>query len=163
MASGDVVTGGLQVVNVRIPNHPSLVGGVVIPGYAEGPAVVGDCVLAAAVTEGVSVIPAQCGLGSNVDFEPLPAEWSLAASPNPAPGATRIRFSGPSGVPVRLSVLDPAGRCVRLLYDGASGPGERSLTWDARDTAGHMTASGVYWIRLATPAGVRCERVVRVR
>jgi hypothetical protein len=64
-------------------------------------------------------------------------------APNPARGRATVQFSlvGPS--PVRVSLIDPLGRTVRVIVDGQRGAGPHEVTLD---TAG--LAPGVYLLRL---------------
>jgi parallel beta helix pectate lyase-like protein/dockerin type I repeat protein len=71
------------------------------------------------------------------------------AAPNPASGPVRIELgiAAAEAGAARVMVLDPAGRRVRVLLDGAVPTGVRSLTWDLRDQHGRRVRAGVYLIR----------------
>ncbi len=87
----------------------------------------------------------------------------LAVAPNPARAGTRIDWSCPAGGRVRLEVLDVSGRRVAEPFRGTLAPGPHSATWDGSDAAGTALAPGLYFVRLTTPAGVRCARLVRAQ
>ena len=48
---------------------------------------------------------------------------------------------------VRLEVLDPQGRRVRVLADGYLPAGHHAIEWDGRSEAGTRVAPGVYFYR----------------
>jgi hypothetical protein len=68
--------------------------------------------------------------------------------PNPFNPVTTIRFGIPQEVSVRLGIYDLAGRRVRTLVDVTKEPGWYEVTWDGRNDAGLLVASGVYFCRL---------------
>lgn len=85
--------------------------------------------------------------------------------PRPNPFVQDVLFSyqlpGPGLVDLRIH--DVRGRCVRRLESGVREQGPAMVVWDGRDDRGVNVASGVYFARLVTPAGVLVRRVVRVR
>lgn len=93
------------------------------------------------------------GVGMN-----LRAPW-----PNPSSGAVGLAFSlaRPAAVDVRVFGVD--GREVANLARGVWNAGSHKVTWSGRDSRGIVTASGVYFVRLATEDGVVTRRVVRFR
>ncbi|MBN1825681.1 MAG: hypothetical protein JW958_05385 [Candidatus Eisenbacteria bacterium] len=72
----------------------------------------------------------------------------LGNAPNPFNPTTTVRFAMDRAGPVRLSVIDPAGRLVTVLLNRSLGTGEHAVTWDGRDRSGRPAASGVYLLRL---------------
>lgn len=92
----------------------------------------------------------------------------LRAQPDPFTNSTAIRlvFDGaatPSGAPLRLRVLDPAGRFVRGL-EATVGVDAAAWNWDGRDESGRTLPPGVYFFRADGPRGVQAGgRVIRVR
>ena len=68
--------------------------------------------------------------------------------PNPLNAETTIAYDVPEPGPVRLSVYALTGQLVRTLVDAEHPAGTYAVTWDARDTAGHTVATGVYVCRL---------------
>lgn len=78
------------------------------------------------------------------------------ATPNPFSGRTTIRVAiARDLVHARISVFDPAGRCVATLHDGFMAAGFTSFRWDGAAPAGSPLASGIYFIRLDAPGAVR--------
>jgi hypothetical protein len=82
--------------------------------------------------------------------------------PNPFRFATRLAFTVRDAGPVRLSVHDPAGRCVRTLVDGVPlEAGPHAVVWDGRSSDGRACPAGRYFVRVR--AGDRTEQVGVVR
>ncbi|HET9326603.1 MAG TPA: FlgD immunoglobulin-like domain containing protein, partial [Candidatus Eisenbacteria bacterium] len=79
-----------------------------------------------------------------------PLEFALhAIRPNPTRAGATIRYDLPRGGNVALRVYDAQGRCVRVLTEGWTAPGRRSLSWDARDARGAPVSAGLYFVRLS--------------
>jgi len=92
---------------------------------------------------------------------PTAAAVRLApAVPNPFNPATTLSFSLPDAAPVRLSIIDPAGRLVRTLLDGVQASGRHTIVWDGRDQEGRGVASGIYFARLAGDGGTTSQKLV---
>ncbi len=92
----------------------------------------------------------------------LPALAMHGNYPNPFNPATTIRFELVDGGPVRLTVLDLAGRILRA--DGwQASPGTQGWHWDGRDAAGRAQASGVYMYRIVTREGIGNGRMTLAR
>jgi hypothetical protein len=83
--------------------------------------------------------------------------------PNPFALSTTIGFSLGAPLPVRLTVHDPQGRRVRGLLAAGLAPGPHALGWDGRDDAGATLPSGVYFVRLETPAVITSQKLVIAR
>jgi hypothetical protein len=72
------------------------------------------------------------------------------AYPNPFQRGTSISFELREGRTASLEVFDITGRRVRdLLGRKTLSPGSHTVTWDGRDDAGRVVASGVYLYRLS--------------
>ena len=80
---------------------------------------------------------------------------SLMAWPVPFHGG-ELNVSFPTGGPgggtafAEVVVYDVAGRRVKAIASGAYPAGERRATWDGRDEAGRIVASGIYFVRLTS-------------
>jgi len=73
-----------------------------------------------------------------------PEEFRLYDNfPNPFNASTTVRWDVAVRSHVTVAVHDIRGRCVRILADGDSEPGEYSFRWDAEVT------SGVYVLRMS--------------
>ena len=94
---------------------------------------------------------------------PLVADFLLApAEPNPFRGSTRLHFELPRPGPVRLSIYDLNGRRRRTLIDREESAGTKEVVWDARDDAGHVLPTGVYFYRLETRGFRDTQKLVRI-
>jgi len=83
--------------------------------------------------------------------------------PNPFTDATSVRFALPRDENVRVSVVDVAGRLVRVLDERRRTAGAHDVAWDGLDAQGARVAAGVFFVRVSTASGELTERVVRVR
>jgi hypothetical protein len=90
----------------------------------------------------------------------LPARLVFSpVAPNPFSASTLISFALPAEGRVRLSVFDVQGREVATLLDEFRPAGWHQAVW-AGDAEGNRAPAGLYFIRLATPAGAEVQRVV---
>jgi hypothetical protein len=84
------------------------------------------------------------------------------ACTSPARGEAYIGLTLPRAQRCTLALFDVAGRQRRVLLDGATAAGARSLSWDGRDDAGASMASGWYVLRLVAEDGVVSRPLIRV-
>jgi len=82
----------------------------------------------------------------------------VSVSPNPFNPTTRIRFGVLLEGPVDLTVYDVAGRVVERLVHQTMPAGRHEAIWNANGTA-----SGVYFVRLATPEGEYTYKLVMMK
>ncbi len=110
-------------------------------------------------------------VGAGVDRSPEPARRGsgspgvaavLDGSPNPFSSGIELRFQVPRDGPARLSVLDAAGRMVRVLHDAETRAGTHRVEWDGTDAQGRRADAGVYFIRLEALGSVTYQKVMRV-
>lgn len=84
--------------------------------------------------------------------------------PNPFNPSAKLRFVIPEGTrTVRLTIHDVSGRLVRTLESGSMAPGPHARAWDGRDDGGCAVASGIYFARLATDAGVATTKMTLLK
>jgi hypothetical protein len=92
-----------------------------------------------------------------------PRALQLAApAPNPSRGAVGITLQVYEAGPVRLEVVDAAGRLVRRAELASAGPGPLAWIWDGRDAAGRDVPAGYYRVRAAGRSGGMSRGLVRV-
>jgi len=75
----------------------------------------------------------------------------------------QLRVTLPSSMSGRIDVYDVLGRRVRTLARGALRAGDSVVSWDGLALDGAPAGNGMYFARLATPAGVRSTKVILMR
>jgi hypothetical protein len=89
----------------------------------------------------------------------LPDKWELSGIyPNPFNSTTRIAYNVPSQGNVHLAVYDLSGRQLAVLANGMHSPGRHQALLNAEDWA-----SGIYIVKMTTPAGALATRMVLIR
>jgi FlgD Ig-like domain len=84
--------------------------------------------------------------------------------PNPFHPSTRIGFMVSAAGPVTLRIYDVTGRVVsELIQDRWTAAGRHELSWNGRDGRGAEAPSGVYFLRLETPAGGETRKITLAR
>jgi len=82
-------------------------------------------------------------------FAEAPAEFSTAVYPNPFNPSTTVAYNLPEASSVSIVIYDAMGQVVRTLLGNVStSAGRYSVQWDARDDAGRMVSSGVYFAQI---------------
>src|SRR5207249_2370147 len=103
------------------------------------------------------------------DYDP---EWSGAADlaelyqPAPNPFSTSMRIAyviKSSSENVQIGIYDIAGRRVRMLTNGAQGPGRYETSWDGLADDGSRATNGVYFVRTAIAGQQTSSRVILAR
>jgi hypothetical protein len=79
-------------------------------------------------------------------------------TPNPFNPTTTFRWDLAKPGPVQLAVFDARGRMVQMLVSGSQAAGRHDFVWRAP-----ATASGRYFVRLATPDGARTTLVTLLK
>ncbi|MGH7730380.1 MAG: hypothetical protein ACRENJ_03930, partial [Candidatus Eiseniibacteriota bacterium] len=82
-----------------------------------------------------------------------------ALSANPGTGPARLEFELAQATRIDLSVLDVQGHRVARLASGLCSAGRHQAVWDLGQSRRRVPA-GIYFVRLATPAGHRLRRLV---
>ncbi len=108
---------------------------------------------------GVGTILNDDGSTTGVGASPVAELRLRALSPNPGTGPARLEFDLPQATAVDLSVMDVQGHRVAQLASGLHPAGRHSARWATGEGARRVPA-GVYFVRLATPAGSRLQRLI---
>ncbi len=82
--------------------------------------------------------------------------WGVASAPNPFRDGTSIRFTTAGERQARISLLDPLGREVRVLFRGTLDAGEHRFHID-----GQGLASGIYFYRIEVDGAIHGGRLVK--
>jgi hypothetical protein len=84
--------------------------------------------------------------------------------PNPFSAATLIRYEIPATSDVSLAIYDASGRLVRNIIDRKHHePGGYNVSWNGRDYAGRVVASGVYFCKLNDGSRTEVRRMVLLK
>ncbi len=160
--SDSVIVGDLYITDNMVPGGPWRFG-VVVAGIGDFD---GDGIDDIAVTSQtdyglvpwwgqVSIIRGYNSQPTDVPItndDNLPASFTLhPAYPNPFNPSATISFDLPKRETAKLTVFDITGRVVQRLLDVQLAAGPHRVTWDGRNQAGQLVASGVYLFRLSTP------------
>jgi hypothetical protein len=84
-------------------------------------------------------------------------DFSIA--PSPTRGEVRINFRAADPGRATVRVLDEAGRTVAVLSHVRPADGQGAVCWSGRDEVGSRLASGVYFVVLETPDGIRSRKL----
>jgi hypothetical protein len=95
---------------------------------------------------------------------PMPSSILLAQNyPNPFNPETKIQFSLPSAMKIRLEVFNILGSRVATLIDGPMPEGTHLALWNGKSDAGVMVTSGVYIYRLTAPQTMQSRKMVLLK
>ncbi len=113
--------------------------------------------------EALAIVPGESTLlGTPSVTPPTSRVTAVRAIPNPTRAATSFLMPPSLRGPVRMTIVDAAGRRVDAV--GVSRvDGRGSVTWDARDAGGRPIPSGIYYVDVATPGGRARGRVMVLR
>ncbi|UCD39038.1 MAG: choice-of-anchor D domain-containing protein [Fidelibacterota bacterium] len=94
----------------------------------------------------------------------IPEAFALRQNyPNPFNPSTTIRFDVPEATHLSLVVYDILGREVAQLKNAYVEPGYHSIVWDGKTTQGREVPTGVYILRLVSPAFTRHIKMVLMK
>jgi len=83
--------------------------------------------------------------------------------PNPFNPVTTLRFGVAERGRVQLRVYDVMGRLVRVILDEVLEPGQHSVMWDGRNTAGMEVASGMYVASFSSSGVLQQRKLLLLR
>ena len=84
-------------------------------------------------------------LSSIDNVNSVPSKFNLFPSyPNPFNPTTKIKYTLPEAIHVKLIIYDIFGREVIELVNGFQEPGYRSITWHGTDSFGRNVGAGMY-------------------
>jgi len=98
-----------------------------------------------------------------VELVEITAVDGLESRPNPFGASTALTFSLRREAPIKIEVLDVAGRRVRTLADRVYGAGRWTVSWDGTNADGSPLPSGVYLVRLRADRDTVVRKVSVVR
>ena len=88
-------------------------------------------------------------------------EFSLTQNyPNPFFASTTISYTLGSPSLVQVTVYDILGREVHVLENAIRSSGTHHVSWDGLDANGNRVASGIYFYRMETEAGIITRQMI---
>jgi|WetSurMetagenome_2_1015567.scaffolds.fasta_scaffold14076_2 hypothetical protein len=105
-----------------------------------------------------------CVTNVNVTPAETPKFTKLAQNfPNPFNPTTTIKFDLKEKGHVTLRVYNVAGQLVRTLADDMRDAAAYSVSWDGRNNAGSIVASGIYFYKMETKDFLQTRKMVLLR
>ena len=95
--------------------------------------------------------------------DPGPPFGLRPAYPNPFNAEVRIPYALAAPGGVELTILSLGGQRLRRLVQGERPGGRHEAVWDGRDASGRRAASGIYLVRLRTPASASVTPLALIR
>jgi hypothetical protein len=90
----------------------------------------------------------------------LPDEFNLAQNyPNPFNPTTTISYTVPNGK-VTLDIYNVLGQKVNTLVNSRQVEGSYDVVWDGTNFSGKSVASGIYFYKLKSVAGVKTKKML---
>jgi hypothetical protein len=86
-----------------------------------------------------------------------------APFPNPVRATARIPFTLGRAGPVRLALVDLAGRHVRVLADATLAAGAHAVSWDGRGDDARELPAGIYFCVMEAGERRTCRRLMVLR
>jgi|GEM_PF-2412172 len=155
---------GLRVIGVSDPLNPILRGHHYIPGlsYYDLTLQANQATVSHGSHLGFYDIEAALALPNPEEPTLPPARISISAHPNPFRQTSHVTLKLSAASELTLSVYNIKGQMVKELYSGFRKPGDFQLCWDGCDRKGRRQASGIYFLRLQSPQGNRCLKILRM-
>lgn len=98
------------------------------------------------------------------DLPSAPSDFMLVQNyPNPFNGSTIISYQLPEDTEMSLAIYNLLAQRVKLIYSGRQPQGFYQYHWDARDEGGQDLGTGIYILRLETPAFTSTRKMVFMR
>ncbi len=96
--------------------------------------------------------------------EDIPVTYHLFPNfPNPFNTSTTVRFALPMATDVNIIIYDLLGREVNCLLEVGREAGHYQVVWDGRTNRGEVIPTGVYFLRMTTPAYVRTIKMMLLK
>jgi hypothetical protein len=169
--AGSYRVGGSGVVQQQLSLDLVVGGGPVrhfdsglVAGGSDFPRIEADISLYGGIGCGDTTLIVRAGAGGSTLDAGAPGLALAPLAPNPFRGATRLEFALREDGPVRVTVHDPAGRCVRTLGDGDwLAAGVHAVAWDGRGEDGRTVPPGLYFVLVQAPGASRRTSVIKLR
>jgi hypothetical protein len=90
----------------------------------------------------------------------VPGEFSLAQNyPNPFNPTTTINYTVPTGN-VTLDIYNVLGQKINTLVNAKQVAGTYDVVWDGTNYSGKLVASGIYFYKLRSAAGLKVKKML---
>jgi flagellar hook assembly protein FlgD len=76
---------------------------------------------------------------------------------------TEIKFFASQRTPVKIIIVDPLGRLVRVLFDGVAEAGEHRTRWNGKDANAAAAASGIYFVSMRSEGFIAVRKLLLLR
>ncbi len=83
--------------------------------------------------------------------------------PNPFNPSTQIKYTLTKTDNVSLKIYDVLGKEIRTLVNEKLTAGEKVVVWDGLDNSGKSVASGTYFVKIVTSAGVDSKKMTLLK
>ena len=83
--------------------------------------------------------------------------------PNPFNASTVIDYDLPAAGRVKILVMDPLGRVVRIMADEVQSAGRHRIVWDGTDDTGVSAATGIYLVRMTCGGNTKTGKLMLLR
>jgi hypothetical protein len=87
----------------------------------------------------------------------------VGARPNPFNPGANVRYTVAENTHVSIVIYDVRGHPVATLVDSVQPAGAHTVAWDGRDGRGNWVGSGVYFVRLTSPAGTTSYKMTLLK
>ncbi len=102
-------------------------------------------------------------VGIEGDREPVAKSVALQIFPNPFRRNTKIVFSIPETMPVRMMLYDVSGQLAKIVFDEVSMSGRHTIDLTGTNEKGNALASGIYFYLFDTPFYQQTGRLIVLR
>ncbi len=95
--------------------------------------------------------------------ENIIADYSLAVFPNPSNSGTTIRITALGGINYDVHILNIQGEIIKSWHQPGRNSGQSTIFWDGTDRVGKRTSSGIYFVTIQSPFGVKTQKIQIVK
>jgi hypothetical protein len=112
---------------------------------------------------GVVVSPVTTSLGNESQIG-INNNFKLEQNyPNPFNPSTKIDYNVPSTNNVKINIYNSNGELLRTLLNEEQNSGERSVTWNGKDSNGNIVSSGVYFYQIQIGELAAAKKMILLR
>jgi|GEM_PF-3513562 len=121
----------------------------------------GDVIYIGAI--GVVVSPVTTSLGNEPQIG-INNNFKLEQNyPNPFNPSTKIDYNVPSTNNVKINIYNSNGELLRTLLNEEQNSGERSVTWNGKDSNGSIVSSGAYFYQIQVGELAAAKKMILLR